>query len=162
MTYLGPGSVFGSDGRLAWGQSSRGWSHGRCTVGIRLLSAFRGFLRVGLFGGSLAGADYEELIRPVPDGSEVFWDLVEYPRNDRLSVRCRQHRWVFEAPNPPCWAVGSRLWLQLDVDTGEVRLRVDDTDFGVVAAVPVPLARPVFPAFILSALGACDAVFELL
>ena len=154
---------------MAWGQSSRGWSHGRCTVGIRLLIPFWGFLRVGLFRGSIAGANHADLINPVPPGSEALWRLADHhslhggltkPYHS-LSVRCREHR-VFEAPNAPCWVVGSRLWLQLDVDTGEVRLRMDDTDFGVIGAVPAPLARPVFPAFILSMVGPCDAVFELL
>ena len=34
-----------------------------------------------------------------------------------------------------------------DVDSGEVRLRVDDQDFGIVTTLPPGFARPVFPFF---------------
>jgi hypothetical protein len=42
---------------------------------------------------------------------------------------------------------GSSLWLQLDVDTGDVRLRADAEDFGVVCTLPSPLDGPVSAKF---------------
>jgi hypothetical protein len=47
---------------------------------------------------------------------------------------------------------GSRLWLQLDIGTGDVRLCAGAEDFGIVYTLPSPLDEPVFAGF--------DAVFR--
>jgi hypothetical protein len=51
------------------------------------------------------------------------------------------------------------LSLQLDVDTGEVRLRVNERDYGIIHTLAPGFARPVHPTF--GALGFGEA-FELL
>jgi hypothetical protein len=50
--------------------------------------------------------------------------------------------------DPPVPSVpGTRIWLQLDLDIGEVRLRVNETDHGVVHTLQAGFPRPVYPSF---------------
>ena len=46
------------------------------------------------------------------------------------------------------WDAGISLWIQLDLDTGEVRLRVNDEDFGVVHTLAPGFPRPLHPTFL--------------
>lgn len=46
---------------------------------------------------------------------------------------------------PSC--AGTRIWLQLDVDTREVRLRLNTTDLGVIHTLPADFPLPVSPYF---------------
>jgi hypothetical protein len=46
------------------------------------------------------------------------------------------------AQMPPAATI---LWLQLDVDTGEVRLRVNEEDRGIIHTLAPGFARPVYP-----------------
>ena len=155
---LAPGRVYGSaSGERCWGQSSRGWSSGRCTVGFRLLTP-RFDLRVGLCTTRIAGQHVNETDMLVPlhclallSMNDQGWLAGQLPPGFVSHLRvCSSQDVVLQREDDPQWRVGSTVWLQLDADTGEGRLQLDEEDLGVIFVLPLPLVGPVFPTFTVS------------
>ena len=51
---------------------------------------------------------------------------------------------IWSADSDP-YVSGTTIWLQLDVDRGEVRLKVNSRDFGLIHTLPAGFPRPVHP-----------------
>ena len=163
---LAPGRVYGitPGEQCCWGQCARGWRTGRCTIGVRLLTR-RFSLRVGLCRTRIAGlgdlAETDALVQSQCEAlvclNDQSWLVGQGPPGDHRNLRvfCRRES-VLDRDDDLAWGLGSTLWLQLDADTGAVRLRVDDADLGVVGTLPSPLEGPVFPSFVASLEGEGD------
>ena len=119
--------------RFLWARSSEGWTSGRCTLALRFLTdvpailpGFRGPLDDGWSTDRL-GDVLAVLAQPA---STLFTDAGA--------------RGTWSAVSDP-FVAGTTIWLQLDVDTGEVRLKVNSRDFGLVHTLPPGFPRPVHP-----------------
>jgi hypothetical protein len=138
-------------GQISWdsasGQSRSGFASGRCTIGVRLLTHCP-YLRFQFAHGTYLDAN-------------GFTTGHGYPV---IKLACRTcnlstGRPLLRSGDQDASAADTRVWLQLDMDTGEVRLRVDADDYGVIYTLTPGFARPLHPAFFgLSPGGA----FELL
>ena len=163
--YLAPGRVYhfsptvstapAGSVIVSTARSTRGWSTGRCTIGIRLLGMFGGWMRIGLRSYA---PDHLQLdtnnAEVVVDLTEIAWITPPPPGHYRsIHVHCRKEI-AFqrdEWDHNFSWGVGTTLWLQLDLDTGDVRLRINECDMGVVGTLPPPVVRPVFPTLQMTA-----------
>jgi hypothetical protein len=120
----------------AHGQSRMGIAAGRCTIGIQLLTrcpdlelgfAADGFLDdYGAYGNSKSALVYFDC------SGGGLWAV---------------GRRRFLSANQDAGTANTCLWLQLDVDTGEVRLRVNEDDYGVIHTLAPGFALPVHPMF---------------
>ena len=145
------------------GQSSQGFSSGRCTIGLRMLTVNVNFnLCAGFFGTRIAGGDNDLAL--LAQGTFQATINIAEALGHMCTVWCHSGDIVEKRIDDVPWDIGSTVWLQWDADTGNVRVRMDDQDFGIVQTLP-PLdgLSPVYPTFTVSlASGGGGDVFALL
>jgi hypothetical protein len=124
-----------------------GVAAGRCTIGIRLLTRFPNL------DIDFATDDYLDVKGAYTNRGRP---LVYFDCN---GCRLRTPSHLLWSVDQDASAASMCLWLQLDVDTGEVRLRVNEDDYGILHTLTPGFARPVHPFF--RYLGPGEA-FELL
>ena len=113
-------------------QSSRGWGSGKCTIALRLLT---------LDPVECIGFYEQQTVIKTGDyfhEGEVAELILE------AGVLGLSRGYV-SLDVPDLTQPGTCIWLQLDVDTGDLRLRVNDRDYGVVHTLAPDFARPVSP-----------------
>jgi hypothetical protein len=126
-----------------------GAAAGRCTIGIRLLTPC-----ICLLIGFAADdhLDYHPSYTG-HDAPSLYFNGID------LRLGSRQ-LWSADQDLDTS-AANTSLWLRLDVDTGEVRLRVNEHDYGVIHILAPGFAPPVHPHPIFNYLRPGEA-FELL